>query len=160
MKIEEAFGKYQDQMVRAMASFSRDEEAAKDGVSAAFAKATINRQMLESMHEGAMKAWIYSAARNSVIDIKRREIRFSRRSVKTDVYEFADPRSDDPLGRILTETLLNALPESLRLPVELKYFKRMNASEIGEMMSLPPATVRTRLRTAIRQMRENSGRKA
>ena len=155
MEIERAFKEYQDAMVQAMTFFSRDEEAARDGVSQAFAQALANRFMLEAMPEPAMKAWLYAAARNAVIDIKRRETRFVRFSGDNEEDGFPDPWEDDPVARAAMESLLEKLPEPLRIPVELKYYKGMNATEIGEAMNLPAATVRTRLRTALRQLREN-----
>ena len=153
MDIEELFRENRESMVRAMISFSGDEEAAEDGVSHAFTKALANRFMLEAMPEPAMKAWLYAAARNAIVDIKRREVRFS--PITCENGDLADPREDDPAGRVMVELLLEKLPESLRVPVELKYYSNMNATEIGEAMSLPAATVRTRLRTAMTRMREN-----
>jgi RNA polymerase sigma-70 factor (ECF subfamily) len=139
-----------------MTLFCGDGEAAIDGVSHAFTRALANKLMLEAMPEPAMKAWLYAAARNAVVDIKRRETRFSRFAGENGACELADPRPDDPLGRTWAELLIEKLPESLRVPVELKYYGDMNATEIGEAMNIPAATVRTRLRTALRQLREKN----
>ena len=154
MDIEEAFRKYRGSMEEAMIYFSRDGEAARDGVSQAFVRALANKLTLEAMPEPAMKAWLYATARNAVIDIKRREKRFSSFSVKTDDIEFADPVQPDLAGKVTLYHLLNELPEPLRAPVTLKFFGNMNATEIGEVMKIPAATVRTRLRTAIQHLRE------
>jgi RNA polymerase sigma factor (sigma-70 family) len=159
-------------MLRAMVYFSGDEQAAKDGVSHAFTQALARRNMLESMPEPAMKAWLYAAARNAVVDIKRREARFSYLPDENAYRDgglsvFADTRLPDPAGRAAEEAwakvwaeararaLVEKLPPPLRAPVRMKYFGGMNASEIGRAMNLPPATVRTRLRTALRIMRNN-----
>jgi RNA polymerase sigma-70 factor (ECF subfamily) len=141
-------------MEKAMVSFSRDEEAAKDGVSHAFVKALANKLDLEAMPEPAMKAWLYAAARNAVIDIKRRESRFSGLSAKSGDAEFTDPRQGDLAGKAALYHLLSELPDPLRAPVTLKYFEDMNATEIGEAMKIPAATIRTRLRTAMRRLRK------
>ena len=146
-------------MLRDMVSFSGDREAAEDGVSYAFTQALAHRLMLEAMPAPAMKAWLYAAARNALVDIKRREIRFSRFAGETGSAEIADPRQDDPAGKAVAEQLvkqlLDALPGSLRMPIELKYYQAMNATEIGEAMKLPAATVRTRLRTAMLRLKAN-----
>ncbi|MDR0312977.1 MAG: sigma-70 family RNA polymerase sigma factor [Treponema sp.] len=159
MEIEKAFKEYREAMVRAMISFSGDEEAARDGVSQAFTKALINKLMLEAMPEPAMKSWLYAVARNAIVDIKRRENLFRRFTMESADLELVDPHfsawaEQDPAERITVELLLEKLPESLRIPVELKYYKGMNASEIGEAMKLPAATVRTRLRTAMLRLRK------
>jgi RNA polymerase sigma-70 factor (ECF subfamily) len=154
LEIEEAFKRYRESMDKAMVFFSRDEEAAKDGVSQAFARALANKLDLEAMPEPAMKAWLYAAARNAVIDIKRRESRFSSLSAKTGDVEFADPEQPDLAGKITLHDLLSELPDPLRSPVTFKYFGNMNATEIGEAMKIPAATVRTRLRTALQYLRK------
>ena len=174
MNIEEAFKEYRDPMLRAMRSFSGDQEAAEDGVSHAFIQALVHRPMLEAMPEAAMKAWLYAAARNAVVDIKRKETRFREtrfqnirsswfscleKDGETGDVEIADPRLEDPAGKAVAEQLaaqlLANLPESPRIPVELKYYGDLNATEIGEAMKLPAATVRTRLRTAMLRLRAN-----
>jgi RNA polymerase sigma-70 factor (ECF subfamily) len=132
-----------------MLYFCHDEEAAGDGVSHAFTQALVNRQMLESMPEPAMKAWLYAAARNAVVDIKRRESRLSSLSV------IADTRLPDLTDRAAAEALVEKLPSNLRTVVRMRYFGRMNATEIGRALHIPPATVRTRLRTALQIMRNN-----
>jgi RNA polymerase sigma factor (sigma-70 family) len=141
-----------------MVYFCRDEQAAKDGVSHAFTQALARKQALESMPEPAMKAWLYAAARNAVVDIKRREARFSCLPDE-DAYcgggLSAAGIRPDPADRAALEALVEKLPPALKAPVRMKYFGGMNASEIGRAMNLPPATVRTRLRTALRMMRND-----
>ena len=77
MELEEAFKEFRESMLSSMISFCRDEEAAEDGVSHAFTQALVHRQMLEAMHPAAMRAWLYSAGRNSIIDMKRKETSLS-----------------------------------------------------------------------------------
>ena len=137
-----------------MTCFCRDEDAAKDGVSYAFARALANKLDLEAMPDPAMKAWLYAAARNAVIDIKRRERRISGLSTENGGAEFADLRQGDLAGKAALYKLLGELPDPLRVPVALKYFGNMNATEIGEAMKIPAATARTRLRTAILYLRK------
>jgi RNA polymerase sigma-70 factor (ECF subfamily) len=136
-------------MVQAMARFSGDGEAAGDAVSRAFTAALVNRQMLERMPEPAMKAWLYATARNALVDMKRRDQRWQPLPEE----ELADAHQPDLTDRLAAEELVAGLPPSLAAPVRMKFFQGMNATEIGRAMGLPPATVRTRLRTALRLMR-------
>jgi RNA polymerase sigma-70 factor (ECF subfamily) len=148
--ITAAFKEYGKDMVKAMTAFSRDEEAARDGVAQAFTGALVNAGVLENMPEPAMKAWLYASARNAVIDIKRREKRFAE---LTD-YVSLDKHEAGPIDSAVAAILLEQLPPALREPVRRKYFEGMNSTEIGKAMALPPATVRTRLRKAIGLMRQ------
>jgi len=158
--IEEAFEELREPMLYTMISFCRDPEAAEDAVSHAFTKALLNRQMLELMPEEAMKAWLYASARNAIIDGKRREKRlrellFLNNTFPLESDDSSERWANNYADKTLVEQLLEKLPDSLRKPVMLKYYEEMNASEIGEEMNLPSATVRTRLRTAMQRLREN-----
>jgi RNA polymerase sigma-70 factor (ECF subfamily) len=146
--IEAAYQEYSDGMVRAMTGFSGDEQAARDAVSHAFTKALMNRSLLENMPESAMKAWLYAAARNSVVDMKRRE-----KHLVSFTEDFAQENQTDLTDHVAVASLLDRLPPELRKPIHMKYFERMNASEIGQTMNLIPGTVRTRVRKAISLMR-------
>ena len=79
MLIDTAYRKYSGPMLQAMIRFSRMKTAANDAVSQAFTQALINRAMLESMPEPAMRAWLYAAARNALVDMKRKEARLVSR---------------------------------------------------------------------------------
>ena len=106
MLIEAAYRAYSGQLLQAMIRFSRDEEAARDAVAQAFSKAWASRSRLEAMPEAAMRAWIYAAARNGLIDAKRRE---SRSVPMAEPPEEADPLSD-PTDRMLIQSMLERLP--------------------------------------------------
>lgn len=140
---------YSAQIVKAMIRFSRDEAAANDAVSQAFTQALVNSTMLESMPEPAMKAWLYAAARNAVIDIKRKEARaILLQTLPEDAGSVPDADT-----RILVRNMMGRLPEDLRRPVSMKYYQGYNSTEIGRAMGIPASTVRTRLRAALNLMR-------
>lgn len=152
MKVEAAFEEYRGEMRRSVAYFCGDGETAEEAVQNAFVKALMNRAMLESMPQPAMRAWLFASARNSAVDIKRKEKRL--------VY-FLDENlpfnQPDPNDRLLVESLMSGLEEKLAGPVRLKYFTGMSSAEIGQALGIPAATVRTRLRAAMKQMRERMG---
>jgi RNA polymerase sigma-70 factor (ECF subfamily) len=147
--IEQAFREYREPMLRAMIRFSGDEQAAGDAVSQTFTQALMHKYLLETMPEPAMKAWLYAAARNALVDMKRRT-KYLRNFL---VEELAQDHQVDLTDRITVAALLVKLPPELREPVRMKYFEGMNAAEIGRALNLIPATVRTRLRRAINLMR-------
>ena len=149
MLIETAYRECAKAMVEAMIHFSGDEQAAQDAVAQTFTKALVNKQWLEQTAEGAMKAWLYATARNTVIDVTRREQRFCPFPIE----ELVEMRGSDETDRLLTQDLMAKLPPNLREPLRLKYFERMNATEIGKELKLCPATVRTRIRTALQLLR-------
>jgi RNA polymerase sigma-70 factor (ECF subfamily) len=153
MLVETAFRDYGKAMLGAMIRFCGDEQAAQDGVSHAFAQGLAHKRMLEAMPEPAMRAWLYAAARNAIVDAKRREARFMPFSDEDAVSAYADTQPSGLGGD--AEALLQKLPRELARIVRMKYFESMNAGRIGLALGLPSATVRTRLRKAMRMMREN-----
>ena len=154
MEIEVAFRDYQDAMVKHVAYFCGDETAAMDAVSHAFTQAWIRKDMLEAMPSAAMRAWLYAAARNAAVDIKRRERRFA----PMPDYDLPNAVVWDPIDRLTAADLVRLLPPDLAIPIHMKYWQGMNATEIGTAMGIPPATIRTRLRTALRVMRKEMER--
>jgi RNA polymerase sigma-70 factor (ECF subfamily) len=151
--VEAAFREYGKVMLGAMIRFCGDGQAAKDGVSHAFVQALTHKQTLEAMPVPAMRAWLYAAARNAIVDIKRREERILSLPGE-DTLLCADTRLGDLADRAAAEALLRKLPRELGTIVRMRYFGRMNAGQIGLALGLPPATVRTRLRKALRIMRD------
>jgi RNA polymerase sigma-70 factor, ECF subfamily len=64
-----------------------------------------------------------------------------------------DPGASDHANAIDLRGAIGALDEDLRLVVVLRYYSGMDATEVGAILGIPPATVRTRLRRALRQLR-------
>ena len=69
----------------------------------------------------------------------------------------ADPGTSNHTGALDLRAAINALPTDLRLVVVLRFYTGLDASEIGEMLSIPAGTVRSRLHRALLQMRERLG---
>lgn len=148
MLVADGFEKYKDSLIRSMAIFSGDEQAAQDAVQHAFLKAVMNRELLEQMPEPAMKAWLSAAARNAVIDIKRKQSRLVYSLDETLLNE-----NPDPTDRLMINVLLSKLPPHLQTIVCLRYYTRLSSTEIGRAMGIPAPTIRTMLRSALGLMR-------
>jgi len=66
-----------------------------------------------------------------------------------------NPGDNDHTDKIDLHEALASLNEDLRLVVQLRYLVGLDATEIGHVMHIPPATVRTRLRHALALMRKH-----
>jgi RNA polymerase sigma-70 factor, ECF subfamily len=66
----------------------------------------------------------------------------------------ADPGGSDHTGALDLRHAVNGLEPGLRAIVVLRYYTGLDATEIGDLLSLPPPTVRTRLRRALSLLRE------
>lgn len=110
----------------------RDEARAEDLTQEVFLRALQNRTLINSFTERQCKAWLFTTARNLYCDQLRRTAE-----------DRAEP--DFALDTVEAASLLALLtPEERRL-FTLRYTAGYNASEIGQLLSLPPGTVRSRL---------------
>jgi RNA polymerase sigma-70 factor (ECF subfamily) len=66
----------------------------------------------------------------------------------------SDPGASDYAAALDLRRAINSLDEDLRLVVALRYYAGMDATSIGTALGTPPATVRTRLRRALKLLRE------
>lgn len=66
----------------------------------------------------------------------------------------ADPGTSDFTGVLDLREAINELDDAARLVVVLRYYSGMDATEIGQALGVPAATVRTRLRRALDHLRK------
>lgn len=80
--------------------------------------------------------------------------------------EFPDPISPEPgpeqallaaNQHALVHSMIDALPEELRVTLVLAAFDELNSREIGRALSIPEGTVRTRLQRARQLLRQKLG---
>ena len=135
-------------------------EDAKDALQETFLKCWRKREQIKDVQN--LKAWVFRVALNTGRDFRKTAWNRRRESIAEDavMVSTADGPDrglvrDEELGR-LRSAVLQLRPEEqevflLRQNGELTY------EQIAESTSLPIGTVKTRMRTAIRQLRESVG---
>jgi RNA polymerase sigma-70 factor (ECF subfamily) len=66
----------------------------------------------------------------------------------------ADPGASDHAAALDLRHAIGELDAELRVVVALRYYAGLDATEIGNALGAPPSTIRTRLRRALRVLRE------
>lgn len=110
---------------------------------------------------GRFAPWFYRVARNRAIDI----IRQRRREVMPEepaVFDLMLGASDDsPLDAAVARSqaervraALGELPEDERTLIELAYFGGLTQSQMAKRLDIPLGTIKTRVRTGLRRLRE------
>jgi len=150
VSVEVFYEMNKNKMTDVLSRYSGDAEGAADAVQEAFLKALKNREMFINMQEKSMWSWLYTTAKNALIDEKRKTSRFDALGDHDEI----DPAGDF-VDTIAIEELLHKLPENLSHIVSLRYFGGMNATEIGEFKNIPPATIRSQLRAALSILRKH-----
>ena len=112
---------------------------------------------------GSVASWLLMIARSRAIDRLR-----SRRAKPdsapfphdTAVVELPDPALGAEHGILTAESAtrlraaLTVLPPTQRVAIELAYFEGLTHAQIAEQLEQPLGTVKTRIRTGLRKLRE------
>ena len=103
--------------------------------------------------DGAVRAWLYTVARNIVVDESRSARR--RREVSTDQVPEAgvEDGTQEVLDAWLVADALVQLSAEHRSVVVGAYYRGRSVAELARELDLPPGTVKSRLHYGLRAMR-------
>ena len=140
-----------------------DAEIAEDLVQETFLRVWTRAQAFDS-ERGALGAWLLAVARNRAIDyIRSADGRMARSSYELVEVEnpalFTNPEKDllasDRLRRI-REALAKLNPNQ-RTVIELAYFEGLSQTEMAEKIGQPLGTIKTWVRAALKNLRDELG---
>jgi RNA polymerase sigma-70 factor (ECF subfamily) len=140
----------------------RDVGIAEDLVQEAFLRVW-NRVGGFDAQKGAIGPWLMAVARNRAIDYLRSSAGRERNSVEYDEIEhpsvFCDMEKDilsSDKARIV-KSAIEKLSPNYRQVIELAYFEGLSQTEMAERMGQPLGTVKTWVRTALKNLRDQLG---
>lgn len=98
--------------------------------------------------------WLYTVARNAIVDIMRRTPRAASSEPPERVSTEAEPpeRAEASWVAWRVHRALEVLPAHERRLIELAYWRGLSQSEIADLLQLPLGTVKTRTRTALARL--------
>jgi RNA polymerase sigma factor (sigma-70 family) len=156
---ENAFGylydNYSGALYSVILSIVKDKDVASDVLQEVFIK--IWRQ-IETYDEtkGRLFTWMLNIARNASIDtIRSKGYQKSQHNVELteNVYDAAG-NVDLNIDRIGLRKLVHNLKEEYRVLIDLSYFQGFTQDEISKMLKVPLGTVKTRMRSALIQLKQ------
>lgn len=150
MEIEELYGRFYKEILTYCTAMTKSGAAAEDLVQEAYMRAMAHWEDLEDLSGGQRRAWLYKTARNLFIDQTRKQ----SRETPAEEEQLALASFQEDLSQAAVAQLIARLPESEKALFIMRYFEGYNARELGELFGLPPATVRSRLASAKRRLRE------
>lgn len=160
----ELYDRYARLALRVAASVCRDAGHAEEAVQEGFLSIW-RRRALYRPESGSVKGWALSVVRNRAIDAVRREGAARRVPVVDLDSSVVASDSPSPPDAVVERSEADALHASLaRLPdtqsevVTLAFFGGLSHSEIAEQLSLPPGTVKGRMRLGLHKIRADMER--
>ena len=106
--------------------------------------------------KGRLFTWMLNISRNASIDtIRSKQFQNSKqnRELTEDVYS-AGGSSEVATDHIGLRKMVHQLREEYRVLIDLSYFQGYTQDEISKLLNIPLGTVKTRLRTALIQLRQ------
>jgi len=113
----------------------------------------------DAFHGGSFVAWVSRVARNRALDVLRSRAAHPESEVPADL-PLDGALDDDVLARIDAQRVrdaLAALPSEQRALIELGFFGGVTHQELARRTDTPLGTVKTRIRSGLRRMREALG---
>ncbi len=132
----------------------KEQELASDVLQEVFVKIWKQAESYDSS-KGRLFTWMLNIARNASIDtIRSKSYHNSRQNseLTDDVYK-AGGNAVINTDQIGLRKVVHQLKEEYRILIELAYFQGYTQDEIAKMTDIPLGTVKTRLRTALIQLR-------
>ena len=132
-----------------------DNELANDVLQEVFIK--IWRQIATyDQTKGRLFTWMMNIARNASIDMVRSKgFNNSKQNKELTEQDHSAAGSQQTLtDKIGLRKLVHQLKEDYRILIELSYFQGYTQDEISKMLNVPLGTIKTRMRTALIQLRQ------
>jgi RNA polymerase sigma-70 factor, ECF subfamily len=133
---------------------------AEDAVQETFLKLYRNRGWRNMENE---RAFLARVAWRIAVDRRSGSVHTSAYSIDEGAFEVTDPQSSGPDpeealifadDHALIHSMIDALPEELRVPLILSSDDELNSNQIGRILGIPEGTVRTRLQRARQFLRQ------
>jgi RNA polymerase sigma factor (sigma-70 family) len=149
------YDNYSGALLSIILNIVNDEELANDVLQEVFVKIWKQGNTYDSS-KGRLFTWMLNIARNASIDtIRSKGYQNSRqnRELSDDAASIGGT-SEIRTDHIGLKKIVHNLKEEYKILVELSYFQGYTQDEIAKMLNIPLGTVKTRLRTALIQLRE------
>ena len=130
-----------------------DRALAEDVVQEALIRAWRNMDRLDPHRDGTLRGWLLTVARNIAVDKLR-----ASNARPAEVAESAAPVAPDPTDAVLSamhiRTAMARLSHAHRAVLVECYFNGSTVTEAARTLGIPPGTVKSRLFSALRNLRD------
>jgi RNA polymerase sigma factor (sigma-70 family) len=154
--LEYLYDHYAGALLGVVARILKKEEVAEEVLQDVFLKIWDRIESYDAS-KGRLFTWMLNIARNQAID-KTRSKEFSKAKKTGDIDNYVNRIENEgyveqKVEGIGLQNLLNTLPEDQRFIIDQHYLKGYTQAEIAEEFNLPLGTVKTRMRLAMKELR-------
>lgn len=150
---EDIVDRYGLQLLRTARLILGDEALAEDAIQETFLKAW---QQIKSLREDDPGPWLTRIAMNESITSYRRRHRFDRLTERFGRFQNSKPEVTSE-SRLDLVRALDRLPVEQRAAIALRYYQDLSVEETAAVLHIPVDTLKSRLKTALRRLRELTG---
>ena len=150
MEVQDLYTKFYKELLAYCKAMTKSSAAAEDLVQETYLRAFTHWDDVEDLSAGQCRAWLYRTARNLFIDQSRK----LARETPTEEEQLSLASFEEDLTQAAVAMLIARLPDGERTLFTMRYFEGYNARELGELFGIPAATVRSRLASAKRRLRD------
>jgi len=141
MDITELWTQYSSELLGYLKKHTGNIDAAEDILSEVYLSAVRHHTTLANMAPKQCRNWLFTCAKHRFIDTVR------KKKIETMYQVIPEPFEDD-LTRVMVSEAMSQLPGDLQDLVGMRYFAGLDSVTIGNILGIPPAIVRTKLRKA------------
>src|SRR4051812_3112344 len=154
-RLSGAFASFGDELVRALAALLGDHDDARDVAQETFLKCWRTRHRLDEVRD--LKAWIFRVGLNAARDLRRNVWRKRSRPLLDDAFPAGGETASDAAHFAETMQRLSAVLARMRAEEREVFVLRHQADltydQIAKKTRTPLGTVKTRMRSALAQLR-------
>jgi len=152
MTLTDLFETHERDLHRYATRLARDSHDADDLVQEAFIRAMGHLELLKQLNGYQREAWLRRTLKHLFLDQQRSR---QRERFLTEQLSQQTQISENPMLAFLEQDMLDRIPDRYRELLHKRYVLGMNSKEIARELDIPAATVRTRLRLALKTLRAN-----
>ncbi|MBD5160655.1 MAG: RNA polymerase sigma factor [Oscillibacter sp.] len=150
MEVQDLYTRFYKELLAYCKAMTKSGAAAEDLVQETYLRAFTHWEDVEDLSKGQCRAWLYRTARNLYIDQVRKRVR----ETPAEEGQLELTSFEEDLSQAAVAQLIARLPEGERALFTMRYFEGYRSRELGELFDLPAATVRSRLASARRRLRQ------
>lgn len=154
--MEYLYDQYSGALLGVIARIIKNDESAEEILQDVFLKIWGRIESYDAS-KGKLFTWMLNIARNQAID-KTRSKEFGKDKKTGDIENYVNTidregYSEQKVESIGLQEVLKSLPEDQRFIIDQHYLKGYTQAEISEEFNLPLGTVKTRMRLAMKELR-------